>query len=167
MKFFSLDRRGFGMAELLAVLLFVAVFLSVAVPRLWNVGVVMRLDGEAARLAAKIMEYRETVMTRQHFHSDFLDVASESEPRFDLDRNRYEIWQSSELLYFHDLPAGMELFPMWEDGKDPVKSNGDVHFSRSGNATPMTIKLQSGNEVRYVIVDLVGRVRVSPIPPTD
>jgi len=42
-----------------------------------------------------------------------------------------------------------------------------VDFRMTGDAQPMTIMLQAGKEVRYVIIDVVGRVRVSLTPPQE
>ena len=58
----------------------------------------------------------------------------------------------------HKFPDGMTA--TWSGGK-----KGKVNFLTTGNAQPMTIFLHSGKEVRHVIIDRVGRVRVSLTPP--
>ena len=114
----------------------------------------MKIDGEAAKLAAHLTEYRDAVMTRAGPHSDFIYVPSESPLSFDFDRGGYGARQGSADIFRYRLPEGMIL-----------SSGGRVNFKKNGNADPMTMKLSLGNEERYVIIDIVGRVRVSETPP--
>ena len=44
-------------------------------------------------------------------------------------------------------------------------TSNDVNFRMTGDAQPATLTLQSGKEVRYIVIDVVGRVRVSLTPP--
>ncbi|MBP5200903.1 MAG: hypothetical protein J6Z82_09690 [Schwartzia sp.] len=46
-------------------------------------------------------------------------------------------------------------------------SGSAVQFRMTGNAQPMTIYLRVDKEMRYVVIDRVGRVRVSLTPPED
>ncbi len=161
-----MDRRGFGMAGLLAALFIVSLLAATAVPRLWSAGRAMRLDGEAARLAAELTRYRETVMTMQPAHMDFIGVASEGATTVLLHGDGYEVRQGLKTLREYQLPEGIAL--SYSGGGDVTTGyRGDVIFQVTGNAVPMTIILQEGKERRYVIVDRVGRVRVSNAPPKD
>ncbi len=153
---FVLDDRGEGLIGLLIALLIVSLFAAFAVPRLWGFGTALRLDGEAAQLASELMRYRETVITRQPAHEDFYGSGEEAQPKFELNADGYGMRASGKDVFWHSLPKGMKL----------ICSN-DVLFRMTGNAQPMTITLQSGKEVRYVIIDQVGRVRVSLTPPVE
>ena len=151
------DRRGYGVIGLLVSVFFVSVVAAGAVPRLVGMERTMRLDREAARLAAELMRYRETIMTRQPIHQDFVGVASEVEPKFELLPDSYRIREGMKAQEVYKLPSGMQM--SW--------SGGEVQFRMTGNAQPMTIYLKAGKEMRYVIIDRVGRVRVSLSPPED
>ena len=154
MKHFVFDSRGEGLAGLLIALSMVSVLAAIAVPRLWGLGTSLRLDGEAAQLASELMRYRETIITRQPKHRDFSGVEGEAEPIFDLDADGYGVRESGKEIFWHPLPKDITLI-----------CSGAVDFRMTGNAQPMTILLKSGKEVRYVVVDQVGRVRVSLTPP--
>lgn len=161
-----MDKRGFGTTGLLVALFFIALFSAVAVPKLWGVWTAMRLEAEAAELAAELMRYRETVMTRMPPHQDFLDVQGEAAPIIELHSDNYKVRKNNRVVLEHRLPDGMALSHV--GGLDmSAAHHGDVGFQMTGNATPMTIILQSGKEMRYVIIDRVGRVRVSPTPPEE
>ena len=149
-----LDKRGEGLAGILIALLIVSVFAAFAVPRLWHFGTALRLDGEAARLATELMRYRETVITRQPTHGDFLETGEEAQPKFELNEGGYGMRASGKDVFWYPLPKDVKLI-----------CSSNVSFRMTGDAQPMTIMLQSGNEVRYVIIDAVGRVRVSLTPP--
>ncbi len=151
-----LDKRGEGVAELLIALLIVSVFAAFAVPRLWGFGTALRLDGEAAQLASELMRYRETVITRQPIHRDFPGAGEEAQPKFELNADGYGTRENGKDVFWHPLPKDIELI-----------CNSDVDFRMTGDAQPMTIMLQAGKEVRYVIIDVVGRVRVSLTPPQE
>ena len=155
-----MDRRGYGAAELLVALFLLSVIAAAAIPRFTDRGTAMRLDAEAARLAAELMQYREMIMTRQPPHQDFSGVSSEVEPEFDLSSKGYRIMKTKmeALSPIHKFPDGMTA--SWSGGK-----KGKVSFLMTGNAQPMTIYLSLGKEVRHVIIDRVGRVRVSITPP--
>ncbi|MBR1761456.1 MAG: hypothetical protein IJ741_09825 [Schwartzia sp.] len=155
-----MDRRGSGMAGLLAALFLISVMAAVAVPRLSGMANAMRMDGEAARLASELVRFREMIMTRQPPHQDFAGATSEVEPEFDLSKDGYRIMKSKmeALGPRHLFPEGMTI--SWSGG-----ASGKVKFTLAGNAQPVTIFLRSGGEVRYVIIDRVGRVRVSLTPP--
>ncbi len=154
------------MAGALAAMCFVAIFAAIAVPRLWSAGRSMRLDAEAARLAAELMRYRETFMTLQAAHMDFVGVAAEDAAIVLLHADGYEVRQGREALLKYQLPKGIAL--SYSGGGDvKLGYQGDVIFQVTGNAVPMTIILQDGRETRYVIIDRVGRVRVSLSPPKD
>ncbi len=149
-----LDKRGEGLAGLLIAMLIVSVVAVFAVPRLWHFGIALRLDGEAAQLASELMRYRETVITRQPAHEDFYGSGEEAQPKFELKASGYGMRVSGEDVFWHPLPKDVKLI-----------CSSKVDFRMTGNAQPMTIMLQSGKEVRYVIIDQVGRVRVSLTPP--
>ena len=151
-----LDKRGEGVAELLIALLIVSVFAAFAVPRLWGFGTALRLDGEAAQLASELMRYRETVITRQPIHRDFPGAGEEAQPKFELNADGYGTRESGKDVFWHPLPKDVKLI-----------CSGKVDFRRTGNAQPLTITLRLGKEERYVIVDTVGRVRVSLTPPKE
>lgn len=151
-----MDKRGEGLVGLLIALSIVAVFAAIAVPRLWSFGAELRLDGEAAQLAAELTRYRETVMTRQPVHGDFLNSGEEALPKFELNADGYGVRANGKDVFWHPLSKDVKLI-----------CSSDVSFRMTGNAQPMTITLQSGKEVRYVIVDVVGRVRVSLTPPQE
>ncbi len=151
-----MDKRGFGMAELLVALFFIALFSAIALPKVWRLGASMRVDGEAARLASELMHHREEVMTITPMHRDFWNVTTEVEPRFLLTSRGYRIRVGGKLMPMHELPPGMKLI-----------YNNDVRFNPTGNANSLTIELQEGDEIRYVIIDRVGRVRVSLSPPAN
>lgn len=156
MRHSAWDKRGEGLAGLLIALLIVSVVAAFAVPRLWRFGTALRLDGEAARLATELMRFRETVMTRQPVHEDFMNAGGEPLPKFELKANGYGMRAGGNVLFWYPLPQDVRLI-----------CSSDVSFRMTGDAQPMTIMLQSGKEVRYVIIDVVGRVRVSPTPPEE
>lgn len=151
---FVLDKRGEGLAGLLVALSIVSVFAAIAMPKLWNFGTALRLDSEAARLAAELMRFRETVMTRQPVHRDFRGSGEEPPPQFELNADGYGMREDGKDVFWYPLPKDVKLI-----------CSSDVDFRLTGNAQPMTIMLQSGKEVRYVIIDVVGRIRVSLSPP--
>ena len=150
------DNRGEGLAGLLIALLIVSAFAAFAVPRLWGFGKTLRLDGEAAQLASELMRYREIVITRQSIHKSFPGSGEEAQPIFELNADGYGMQANGKDVFWHPLPKDVKLI-----------CSSDVDFRRTGNAQPMTIMLQSGNEVRYVVIDVVGRVRVSLTPPQE
>ncbi len=152
-----MDRRGYGVIGLVVAVFIVSVVAAGAIPRLISMEKTMRLDREAARLAAELMRYRETVMTRQPIHQDFVGVASEVEPKFKLLPEGYRIQEGMKAQSDYKLPSGIQM--SW--------SGGEVQFRMTGNAQPMTIYLKAGKEMRYVIIDRVGRVRVSLTPPEN
>lgn len=156
MRLFVLDERGGGLIGLLIALLIVSLFAAFAVPRLWGFGTALRLDGEAAQLASELMRYRETVITRQPAHEDFYGSGEEAQPIFELKEDRYGMRVSGEDVFWHPLPKDVRLI-----------CSSKVDFRMTGDAQPMTIMLQAGKEVRYVIIDVVGRVRVSRTPPKE
>lgn len=149
-----LDKRGEGLAGLLVALSIVSVFAAIAVPRLWSFGTALRLDSEAARLATELIRFRETVMTRQPVHRDFRGSGEESPPQFELNADGYGIREDGKDVFWYPLPKDVKLI-----------CSSKVDFRLTGNAQPMTIMLQSGKEVRYVVIDVVGRIRVSLAPP--
>ncbi len=152
-----MDRRGYGVIGLVIAVFIVSVVAAGAIPRLVSMERAMRLDREAARLAAELMRYRETIMTRQPIHQDFAGVASEVEPKFELLSDGYRIREGMKAQSAYKLPSGIQM--SW--------SGGEVQFRMTGNAQPMTIHLKAGKEMRYVIIDRVGRVRVSLTPPEN
>lgn len=156
MRRFVWDDRGEGLTGLLIALLIVSLFAAFAVPRLWRVGAALRLDGEAAQLATELMRYRETVITLQSMHKDFSEVGEEAQPKFELNADGYGTRESGMDVFWHPLPKDVKLI-----------CSGKVDFRRTGNAQPLTITLRLGKEERYVIVDTVGRVRVSLTPPKE
>ena len=161
---FVSDRRGFGVTGLLVALFFIALFSAAAVPRLWGVWISMQLETEAAQLAAELMRFRETMMNRMPPHEDFADAQTAPPPIFELRSDGYRMLQGGKVLLERPLPAGMTL--SYVGGLDIGSVyHGDVSFQMTGNASAMTIILQSGKEARYVVVDRVGRVRVSPTLP--
>lgn len=152
-----MGRRGYGMVGLLIAVFLMSVVAVVAIPRLAGMERAMQLDREAARLAAELVRYRETIMTRQPIHQDFAGVDSEVEPKFELFGDGYRIRVGMKAMPFYSLPAGMRM--SW--------SGTAVQFRMTGNAQPMTIYLRVDKEMRYVVIDRVGRVRVSLTPPED
>lgn len=163
---FVSDRRGFGITGLLAALFFIAIFSAAVVPRLWGVWTSMKLEAEAAQLAAELMRFRETMMNRMPMHQDFVDAQTEASPIFELRTDGYRVLQSGKVLLDRQLPDGMALSHV--GGLDiGAVYHGDVSFQMTGNASAMTIILQSGKETRYVIIDRVGRVRVSLTRPEE
>lgn len=136
-------------------LFFMSVCAALAAPRLWSASMSARLDAEAARLAAALMEFRGRVMTRQAPHASFPGVASEAQAYFNLTRSGYSVVSGSVRLEHHALSDGIEL----------SAPRTQAAFTASGNGSPMTIVLLAGKEARYVIIDLAGRVRVSLSPP--
>ena len=151
-----LDRRGEGLAGLLIALMIVSVLAAFAVPQLWGLGNALRLDGEAAQLASELMRYREIIITRQSVHKSFQGSGEEAQPLFKLKAGGYGMQANGKDIFWHPFPKDVKLF-----------CSSDVDFRKTGNAQPMTIVLQSGKEVRYVIIDVVGRVRVSLTPPQE
>lgn len=151
----SVDRRGFALTELLLAVGVLLLVGALALPTVWRVGQAMRLDGEAARLAAAIMKHRETIMSRQAIDSGFPSASGETEPFFTLTATEYFIRIGTARKERHALPAGITMEP----------GQPTARFLPNGSATPMTIRMSAGGEVRYVIVDVAGRVRVSPDPP--
>ena len=152
-----MGKRGYGVAGLLIAIFIVSAAAAVAVPRLTAMERSMRLDREAARLAAELMRYRETIMTRQPVHQDFVGVDAEVEPKFELFGDGYRIRIGVKAMPFYSLPEGMRM--SW--------SGSEVQFRMTGNAQPMTIYLRVDKEMRYVVIDRVGRVRVSLTPPEN
>ena len=145
------------MTGLLIVIFIVSAMAAVAVPRLVSMERSMRLDREAARLAAELMRYRETIMTRQAIHQDFAGVDSEVEPKFELLSDGYRIREGMKSQTSYKLSSGIQI--SW--------SGSAVQFRMTGNAQPMTIYLKMDKEMRYVVIDRVGRVRVSLTPPEN
>ena len=152
------------MTGLLAALFFIALFSAMAMPRLWGTWTSMRLEAEAARLAAELTRYRETVMTKMPAHQDFEGINTGAAPLFRFRSDGYQIDQGTETLLYRTLPEGMTLSYAGGIEAQPGRP-GAVNFLITGNASTMTVILQSGKEMRYVIIDRVGRVRVSLTPP--
>jgi hypothetical protein len=96
-------------------------------------------------------------MTRQPVHQDFVGVDAEVEPKFELFGDGYRIRIGMKAMPFYSLPEGMRM--SW--------SGSEVQFRMTGNAQPMTIYLRVDKEMRYVVIDRVGRVRVSLTPPEN
>lgn len=150
-----MDRRGFSLAEILVTVCVLSLIGAFALPTVWRAGQDVRLEGEAARLAAALMKHRENIMSRQPTHSSFDVASAEATPIFTLTASEYYVQVGTKRQERHPLPSGIALEP-----EGPT-----VTFLINGGALPMTIKLRAGGEVRYVIVDVAGRVRVSPDPP--
>ena len=77
--------------------------------------------------------------------------------KFELLSDGYRIREGMKAQSAYKLPSGIQM--SW--------SGGEVQFRMTGNAQPMTIYLKAGKEMRYVIIDRVGRVRVSLTPPEN
>ncbi|MBR5381587.1 MAG: hypothetical protein IK136_03090 [Oscillospiraceae bacterium] len=143
------------MTEILITVCVLSLVGAFALPTVWRAGQAVRLEGEAARLAAALMKHREVIMSRQAAHSGFAAASGESAPIFTMTQSEYYVQVGTARKERHQLPAGVSL----------EAEQKTVTFLVNGGALPITIKLREGGEVRYVIVDVAGRVRVSPDPP--
>ena len=150
-----MDRRGFTLVEILVAACVLSIVGMLALPTVWRAGQVMRLESEAARLAAALMKHREVIMSRQAAHSSFASASGETTPIFTLSASEYYVQNGTARRERHPLPSGISL----------EAERTTVTFLINGSAQPTTIRLRAGGEVRYVIVDVAGRVRVSPDPP--
>ena len=150
-----MDRRGFTLTELLVTVCVLSLIGAFALPTVWRAGQAVRLEGEAARLAAALMKHREVIMSRQAAHSGFSAASGESTPIFTMSKSEYYVQVGATRTERHRLPSDVEL----------LAEQTTVTFLVNGGAMPITIQLREGGEVRYVIVDVAGRVRVSPDPP--
>ena len=101
-------------------------------------------------------ERRSAWTAKRPVHSDFSGVEGEALPKFELNADGYGTRVSGKDIFWYPLPKDVKLV-----------CSSEVIFRMTGSAQPMTITLQSGNEVRYVIIDVVGRVRVSLAPPEE
>ena len=86
-----MDRRGFTLVEILVAACVLSIVGMLALPTVWRAGQVMRLESEAARLAAALMKHREVIMSRQAAHSSFASASGETTPIFTLSASEYYV----------------------------------------------------------------------------
>lgn len=151
-----MNERGSLLFEAVIAAAIMSVLAASILPRIFDGGTgLMTLEGEAARLSTELQYFRTLVMSVQRSHSDFSAAPSEVTPQFMLEGDAYYIRSGTRLILRHTLPRGVTL----------KSGSRSAVFKANGGGTPLTIALHAGQEVRYVIIDLAGRVRISHTPP--
>ena len=150
-----MDEEGFSLAEILAAAAILGILSAIAIPRLFLQYSAVRLEQEAAKLAAALSYYRAEVMYAESQRQGFADVSEQRVPSFILTRKGYYVRYNTKIDRRYTFPDGVEL----------VSNRTSAEFYGTGNGEPMTIMLRQGASARYVIIDLAGRIRVSTTPP--
>ncbi|MCQ2538803.1 MAG: prepilin-type N-terminal cleavage/methylation domain-containing protein [Lachnospiraceae bacterium] len=148
-----MDEKGASLIELLVVLAIMALITAMSMPKL---GLLQKneLEIEAAYLAAELRYAQELSYTVQQIHNEFPLVQADSTPRFVVQGRGYYIMQNGKMYHNHTLPERIS-----------IKTNrNNFIFSSGGTAQTVTITLEQGKKRIYVIVDIVGRIRVSDVP---
>lgn len=152
-----MNQKGFTLIEMIIAVAVLTTLSVIAMPNFVHNFQNMRLDNEASELAVCLEHLREKTMHYQAIHNDFTEVGGEVAPKFEFRGNRYVLREGLNVIHSHELPSFIHC----------SMDKKNVVFYPRGAANPTTITMSSGNRVRYVIIDIAGRVRVSENPPKN
>lgn len=158
-----MNERGFTLVETIVAVSVIGILSAVAMPMLALGMRTARLDYEAARMATELRYLREMTMNYMPVHSDFEGITvSGATPFMRIKSNGYAINKGTVDIEGHkrELPDFMSC------GFVSTVTRAEIKFEHDGTVKPpATVKMTGGDETRYIIVDSVGRVRVSKTPP--
>ena len=145
-----MKENGMSLLEVLVLMGILSLVSGMVIPRLPNSDS-MTIDSEAAFFVSKLRYLQEVSCTTQRWYEKFPAVEAEGAPSFSVQSNECHILQGGKPLQRHWYPNGMTAF----------SDRTDIFFASNGTAPPVTITLRLGKERRYVIIDIVGRVRIA------
>ncbi|MDD5544813.1 MAG: GspH/FimT family pseudopilin [Acidobacteriia bacterium] len=145
--------RGITLLEILVVLTLIAILSAMVYPSFGNAMQTLRLRGEARQLVSACREARwEAIAKRRPFRLT-LDPEKNQISIVDFsDRMRREI----------DLPAGIRIFQAQKNSDNGVAEATEFYFFPNGTTESgsITLRNQSGKNVRVVIESLTGNARI-------
>lgn len=144
-----MNQRGMAMIELLCVITILSILATQAMPKL-NLLDNLRLEYETANFVSDLRWMQQSVMSRYWSDSRFIAANPNPEVLMRFTEDSYSI-DSNIILREHHFYKGIRLMA-------PVRS---IIFAMDGQLSlPVTIWICSDKEVRLVIIDRVGRIRV-------
>lgn len=153
-KFAAVREKGYLQMELLVIITIIAA-LALAVhcrPELINT---FALDGEARMLAMDLRWLQQSSMNIARGHSEFPAAKADIVPKmyFRIGLNgKYSILSGPATVKMHQFSHGVSI----ECNYNSISFNGDGYVNM-----PVTINLYQGTKQKKVIIDRVGRIRVS------
>ncbi len=150
-----MDEKGFGLLEALLAAMVACLVAAAALPRIVSRHQVLQLEQEATELASALTVFREESIYAAAQRQEFLDASEHQVPVLRFTKTGYTVACNTKIKRRHTVASGIQLIP----------NRSTAEFYGTGSAQPMTIQLCSGQERRYVIIDVAGRIRVSLTPP--
>ena len=150
------EQKGFTLLEVLITSAVLALIALIAVPAFSAFSDKMLLQQEASVLTSELRYMRELSMGHPQTNADFPAVTAGTLPTFHIsqDQNEYSVVYNKKFYERHKMPEGMRLIA-------DVKR---LSFSSKGDANPLSLLLDYKGKRKWVIVDIVGRIRVSDTP---
>lgn len=154
-----MKKNGYSLFEIYCVLLLLGLLAYFAMPKIFDISNRLMLYDEANQLASELKYLREMTMNYQDYRQEFDSVEATSRPELHNRATSYVLVQGGKIIASHDLPQGMRLFHR-------TQTRTVFYFEKDGDAKPsFTLQLQKNLQNIYVIVDEVGRIRISHEPP--
>lgn len=153
-SFILKNEKGFSLLETLVVVAIIGILVTVAVPKMDAIRNARIIDAEAALLVGELRYAQELSRTISRVHTDFSAVPAHTAPSFYFDTGEYRLIADQKIIRRHKLPNGLGAI-----------TNRTISFTINGDALPATVTLTLGNETRYVIIDVAGRIRIDTVVP--
>ena len=146
------NQRGLATLEIILVVMIIAVLTTIAVPKMARLVDKVQLDYEM-KIFLSTLDFAKSLnksafYNREIFQNTDLDKVSDVRVNINENLRRYEIKQDSEVLKFHDLPAG---FSIKRKGSLGVMINVS-----EGNSGHIALTSKFGDK-RYIYFHSVGR----------
>lgn len=148
-------QSGITTIEIMVVFAIMAIFFSLATTR-YVIDDTQRLEYEGAFLISELRYLQRLAMMQEYKHNDFMNIDGKYLPIMKIDKKQgYYILVNNKRIHAYTLPKG---FTMSINRKN-------IMFFRDGNAQATTISLEFAGVIRYIIIDVAGRIRMSKTPP--
>lgn len=151
------DHRGFSLVEVMIVVVIIGVITALALPDFNKLIGRYNLECAARELAANVRLLQENAMRYENPDYKMSFTAGSDYYLSNADTG-------TTVNRRIKLPAGVELAYTNFSAKRPLA------FAANGNPTnfgTITLRDRASGDYRYVIIDLIGRVRVSESPPSS
>ena len=147
---FARNSRGFTAVETVLALAVAGTFSAIAVPPCAKMIAHSRLNGATRRLACDMMKARtQAVAKNTSIKVSYVDELTYT-VAVDIDGNG--VVESNEVVLTRDLSESHEGITL--------SDFGETTFSPRGTATGATVYVDSGDEEKAIVVNVVGRVKV-------